>query len=438
MKSFVKINESTDWESETIDEGLAEELKEYFTEEMDKICVGIAALEDSRIEEKMGILKVLINYVRIKSMGATYVKAMVDEGINDMDYYRRRKAAANKDGKASGETEQLKVSHDTKAAALEDRTKAIGAKIDNLAGDSEFLRAAATKMKIVGRIKKNEILIKISSKEEAKELGLRNADLSKDLVTKDNELRDYEKENKEEVDEAKDKLTKDKKKEIGDIDDKISALQKKITDIDTQISGMSEALEILEAEGDKEADAEKKKEIAKLHGELAKHKEQKLKLLTQKQKVASEYNALVGKDEYSVDAMDKEIANLSVDLKKDLAASLEVPEPETKTEPVKEPETKTEPVKEPEQKQNRKEQLQKKIELAQKQLDKATSDEDKQKFQTMLNNAKAELEKIVDSADYEEGFAMIEESIDAIIKELNSLGAPSSKIMKFADFMASR
>ena len=114
------------------------------------------------------------------------------------------------------------------------------------------------------------------------------------------------------------------------------------------------------------------------------------------------------------------------------ASNSEPAKPASNSEPAK-PAEKT-----PEEKAERKKQLDKKIELAQKQLDKATSDEDKQKYQSMLNKAKEERDSIKDSENYEEEFSLVEQLVDRILEETKAFDAPAPKIMKFADFMAAR
>lgn len=222
--------------------------------------VGAAALEDFRVNEVAGkagaavsnVFKNIIGFMRIKALAGKYTKSMVDEAIADMDYARRKKAAG-----AGAETkdnaEQLKTAHDAKKEAIKDRTKAIAEKIDNIAS-TEFLKKVATRTKIAARIKKNEVVLRIASKEEAKELKLKNGELTQDLQRIDGELRDYEKDNADEIEDAKKQAAEQFKEKITELTDQIKEVRKEITDAESEISDSENEGFQFEAEDEEDAD----------------------------------------------------------------------------------------------------------------------------------------------------------------------------------------
>ena len=196
-------------------------------EESDINFIGIAAFEDTKVDEADSagnVFKNIFGFMRIKSLTNKYTKAMVDEAIADMDFKRKKAASETKE-----ETENLKEAHALKKATLTDNTKALGEKIDNL-GTTDFLKNVAKRTKLNARLKKNQILLKIANKEETKELKLSNKKITDSIATADGELREYEKENKEEIKDATKEAAKKLKEEVAALETQISDVQKKIDD----------------------------------------------------------------------------------------------------------------------------------------------------------------------------------------------------------------
>jgi chromosome segregation ATPase len=435
-----------------------QQVAESIDKEMDRIELSIACLEEIQIDEARdsgsNIFSTIISYMRIKSMAAKYIRAMVDEGVNDMDYYRRR-AAARKAGKDSAETENLKVAHQTKADALTDRVKAIADRIDTIAGSSEFLNRAAQKVKTTGRIKKNEILIKIASKEEAKELKLKNAELNKDLVTIDNELRDYQSDNKDEIEKAVKEQMDKVKGQIDDIKGKIDGIEDKITEVDAESP---------EAKSEK---AEALKKIIELKIKKAEMLEKQIELETQ-------YNQLKktededAEDEYDVENATEKLESLKDDIKdqakeaEKLAAEAgddETTTPEKgegegdtetttddNTTPEKgegDTETTTDDKQKEKEKAFKKEQAQKKLESAKKKLqtakDEGKSEEIIKKIQANIDGLQAKLDGLSESVeDFEMNLIGIDEAIDNVLSMIEALNEPRGSFVTFTQFVANR
>jgi hypothetical protein len=280
-------------------------------EESDIDILGIAAFEDTQLDEadsKSNIFKNIFGWMKLKGLSSKYMKSMVDEGIVEMDYARRKAASDSKE-----ETEQLKQAHTAKKDALTDRTKAIAEKIDSIA-TTDFLKKVAQKTKIGARIKKNEVILKIASKEEAKELRLRNAELNQDLQSVDGELREYEKENKEAIKDAKKEAAEKIKGEIGQLEEKIKDVQKQIIDKEDSLSNVGESA-TYEAEGDDAPKKQTAEEKGKIYAELATLKADKAKLLDQQLEKKKAYNEATESDEYDLESGQEEIEGLVQDAK---------------------------------------------------------------------------------------------------------------------------
>jgi len=289
---------------------------------------GLAMIEDSSITEKEGsgsnVFKNIIGFMRIKGLAGKYMKSMVDEAIADMDYARRKKAAGP-DAENKDNAEQLKTAHAAKKEAIKDRTKAIAEKIDNIAS-TEFLKKVATRTKIAARIKKNEIVLRIASKEEAKELKLKNGELSQDLQRIDGELRDYEKENAEEIDDAKKEAAKQIKEKITDITGKIKEVRKEITDAEAEIPEQENESTQFEAEGDpvtndqqtaddEAAKLEVKKARLAAYKTIMPLKVQIAKLYDERSTLKQSYNEATGEEEYDVESDVESAENAARDAK---------------------------------------------------------------------------------------------------------------------------
>ena len=237
------------------------------------------------------IWQTLRGLMRLTGLGKKYVKALVDQGANDMDYSRRR-AAARKNGKDKTETEAMKSAHDTKNNELEERAKAIAEKMDEIASN-DWLKAKVRRAKLEARIKKANILIKIAGKEEAKELGLQIKDLGADITSADNELKDYESKHEDDAKKVIRVKKEEMKEQIEDAGNKMDTINSNIED----------------AEDEDPVDPAK----------VIKLKEEKIKAKTDILKVKNTFNALeeneddkytVSKDEREIEEIHAEIAKL--------------------------------------------------------------------------------------------------------------------------------
>jgi hypothetical protein len=240
------------------------------------------------------IWQTLRGLMRLTGLGKKYVKALVDQGANDMDYSRRR-AAARKNGKDATETESMKSAHDTKNDELEERAKAIAEKMDEIA-TNDWLKAKVRRAKLEARIKKANILIKIAGKEEAKELGLTIKDLGTDITSADNELKDYESKHEDDAKKVIRVKKEEMKEQIQDAGNKMDTIDSNIEDaedadpVDTdnviklkeeKIKAKGEILKIKntfnaleEDEDEKYTVSKDEREIEEIHAEIKKLKEE--------------------------------------------------------------------------------------------------------------------------------------------------------------------
>jgi hypothetical protein len=262
-------------------------------EEDDIDYAGIAALEDLKVEEagtageKIGnFFKNIIGFARLKSLNGKYTKALVGEAVAKMDFERKKDASDSKE-----ETDRLRAAFDTKKSELSDRAKNIAQRMDDIA-TTEFLKNYAKKVKLQAKLKKNDIVIKIAGKEEARELKLRNAEITKDIQTADNELREYQKENAAKIKDAKKEVLAKTEEEIGKLGKKDSELRKNI--------------------GDKEADlgTAEGSDKAKIHGELANAQVERAKHLNNVIDKKETFNTVKGEEEYSTDKDESTAKNL--------------------------------------------------------------------------------------------------------------------------------
>ena len=169
--------------------------------------------------------KYLVGLFRLRGLRNQYRKAMIDEGIAEMDYQRKRKAARKAGTSDKADQDTLDAAHETKMESLEDRTKAISDRMDTVAV-TDWLKRRVSRVKYEARIDKNKVLIKIASKEEARELQLTNADLSDNIATLDEELREYESKNKKSFDEAKKKMAEEAREKVSAANEKLKKTQR--------------------------------------------------------------------------------------------------------------------------------------------------------------------------------------------------------------------
>jgi regulator of replication initiation timing len=290
-------------------------INEYEYDQLDSENI----FEDETVNEAAkDIWKNIKGLFKLNSLEKRYIKAMVDEGAAELDYARRVKASDSKE-----ETEQLRQAHKLKMDALTDKAKAVADAIDDIA-TTDWLKTKTKTIKIKARIAKNNILIKISSKEEAKELGLKNAELNQELTTAQNELREYEKDKKDEIKDAFAEKKEEIKAKIEDINNKLKDNQKAILDAE----GKTDESTIYE---------ESKFEL------LGKLKQERAVLKSSLLKLKQEFNQYASDNEkYNVEEDEKDIEKLASDAKEYIEKAKEEPADE---EPAKEEPAKEEPAK---------------------------------------------------------------------------------------------
>ena len=303
--------------------------------------------------------KYLVGLFRLRGLRNQYRKAMIDEGIAEMDYQRKRKAARKAGTSDKADQDTLDAAHETKMESLEDRTKAISDRMDTVAV-TDWLKRRVSRVKYEARIDKNKVLIKIASKEEARELQLTNADLSDNIATLDEELREYESKNKKSFDEAKKKMAEEAREKVSAANEKLEENKGKIEEIEEKISDLSpkkdesldttvdETQDLTTMERDPisptddekkaaktEEDAKNAEEIKKLKVELLKLKMERIKLFDEVIKEKEKHNSVEQDDSKHYEV------GLNKDAMKSLAEEIKSLESEVGKIKNEEPEVKT-------------------------------------------------------------------------------------------------
>jgi len=468
-------------------ENMAEEIINSHVDENDIDLLGIACYEDTVLDEASNddgklktMFKNIFGLLKIKSLGGTYMKAMADEALADMDYERKKEAAG---GRASDPKikDKLNTAHKAKKDALSDRAEAIGERIDNIA-TTDYLKKVSKKTKLEARIKKNQILLKIANAEESKTLKIKNAELGKEVQETDAAIGEYQKENKDDIEKAKEEMPKKIKEDIKVLNDKISEVQGKIEAAEESLPGKYESLvvdeagetetaektpsqEAEEAKKVKKAEADKKK--LKVYTEIIPLKTEKAELVTKRAEQKDAYNQIKGKDEYSVeddqkevDALKTEISKLGAKIEKLQTAGVKGDEKttaddaeETTADDAEKTPAAKEPAKEPVDKEQKaketavkKQQLEDKITSAEKKIEelKEKDPEKAKKIKASVDELYAKLDKLnkePKESEYMSSLLEIEQEIDKILAEFdepkkNSRSQKST--MTFEEFRTSK
>jgi hypothetical protein len=159
-----------------------------------------------------------IKFTKIKNNAKKFQKAKVAQALNDVDYAKRKEKG--KGDLSPKQQEVLKQANAAKNAALKDTTSQIGSRMDDLAttpGLKQVVKVAKTKTSLAA----NGIVLKAATGEEAKQLKIKQKELTKKAASAQQGLSDYEstdkkepaeKETKTPVAPESDKIAKDKAK----------------------------------------------------------------------------------------------------------------------------------------------------------------------------------------------------------------------------------
>ena len=160
-----------------------------------------------------------IKFTKIKNNAKKFQKAKVAQALNNVDYAKRKEKG--KDNLSKKQQEVLDQANAAKNSALKDTTSQIGSRMDDLAttpGLKQVVKVAKTKTSLAA----NGIVLKAATGEEAKQLKIKQKELTKKAASAQQGLSDYEstdkkeepaeKETKTPVAPESDKIAKDKAK----------------------------------------------------------------------------------------------------------------------------------------------------------------------------------------------------------------------------------
>ena len=151
-------------------------------------------------EGMVDAIKNPIKWKKIKNNAKKFQKAKVAQALNDVDY-AKRKAKGAKD-LSSEKKEILKQANLAKNSALKDTTSNIGSRMDDLAttpGLKQVVKLAKTKSNLAA----NQIVLKSATGEEAKQLKIKQKQLTKKAADAQQGLKDYESSDKPKDEESK-------------------------------------------------------------------------------------------------------------------------------------------------------------------------------------------------------------------------------------------
>ena len=136
-----------------------------------------------------------IKFTKIKNNAKKFQKAKVAQALNDVDYAKRKEKG--KGDLSPKQQEVLKQANAAKNAALKDTTSQIGSRMDDLAttpGLKQVVKVAKTKTSLAA----NGIVLKAATGEEAKQLKIKQKELTKKAASAQQGLSDYESTDKKE------------------------------------------------------------------------------------------------------------------------------------------------------------------------------------------------------------------------------------------------
>ena len=322
IRNSLSLNESVRGFSDYMNEFYAEKGVKESEESLDKFMkeAGKAAFsEDLKVMEAGGggkatdavanFFKNIMGYVKLNGLKSKYVKAMVDEGAEELRYVKM-KEKMKQAGKDKEATETMTKAHDTKKEQQKEKTKAIADRIDDVAS-TDFLKKVASRIKIEARIKKSEILIKIADDERKKELSNLIGELKAKAAELESEIQKDDPSNDEDAKKAALKQLKDKISETGE---EIKKINGQIEELENKLPKKADE-SVQEAEGDeKEESKENAKVRLEVYKELIPLKEKKAELVQQQIQNKQAYNVAAEKEEYKIDDKEENVENLKSEI----------------------------------------------------------------------------------------------------------------------------
>ena len=170
-----------------------------------------------------------IKFTKIKNNAKKFQKAKVAQALNDVDYAKRKEKG--KGDLSPKQQEVLKQANAAKNAALKDTTSQIGSRMDDLAttpGLKQVVKVAKTKTSLAA----NGIVLKAATGEEAKQLKIKQKELTKKAAAAQQGLGEYESTDKKEepVKKAAPPKVDDTKVDDTKVDDKPKVDDTKVDD----------------------------------------------------------------------------------------------------------------------------------------------------------------------------------------------------------------
>ena len=170
-----------------------------------------------------------IKFTKIKNNAKKFQKAKVAQALNDVDYAKRKEKGA--DTLSTKQKEVLTQANKAKNAALKDTTSQIGSRMDDLAttpGLKQVVKVAKTKTSLAA----NGIVLKAATGEEAKQLKIKQKELTKKAAAAQQGLGEYESTDKKEepVKKAAPPKVDDTKVDDTKVDDKPKVDDTKVDD----------------------------------------------------------------------------------------------------------------------------------------------------------------------------------------------------------------